>query len=392
MIDNFKARSEEKDSQSTQKLINALKKLDGIMSKSGVQNYQERLHRIAKTINSMEKHADCYVSAFSLDEHSSNIPFQLYFDQQNYQSEYLTVDKQGIIEFPDTQTKENFSVSMDELLDFMESDLKLNETVALLDIKKNEADSSSDEDDTADSLSQPKQEVIKRDHNKDIKKRFFNIELKLRAFIKEQQQKELLKGENFDTFINQARLKTPVKKIIKPNPSFIKTFFQESINDMEIIKKKRMTLMNEINVKNIIAGIHKDQTKSPEEKKNLIRSELIKLPGYQEKGAEKKKVSDFNIDPIIEDFNELTTTTTTKKPDEKEGKVARASIFKSPYLFDPDGNYIEDENIEPLTKEDVQSDSDDSNDYTSGSEYEEVEEEIEEEVEVEEIIKKKKEK
>lgn len=395
MIDNKNSSKE----ISTEKLINALTKLDAVLTKCGVEHYQERIHRIAKTIKSIEAHSDCYVSNFSLEE-NENIPLEKLYDQHmNYQSEYMTVDPNGKVEFLQGESSNKLTCEMKDLLDFMEDELKIQQAT---DLKLNDdAQDSSSEDETQDksSLSGGENEVkrikqVKIDPQQEMKRKFFNIEIKLRAFIKQQQQNELLKGENFESFVNQLRLRTPQKTPIKPNPSFIKNFFQESIKDMENIKKKRMTIMMDgINIKNMLGDNLKEKNPS-----QMIKSEMIKaFPTGIDTGAH-KKVSDFSIDPISEDQLEFISGQ-TKNPKDSMGQVrgsVRNSIFRCPYMFDPDnGEYLEDdllEAIEPKTKEEVGSVISEDEEEGSDCEYEEMEEEVEveEEIEVEEVVKKKK--
>lgn len=381
-----------KKEEGTEKLVNALKKLDGYLAKFGLQHYQERLHLIAKTIRSIEAHADCYVSDFTLDE-NIEVPLEkLYQDHLNYQSEYLTVKTDGKVEFPTADSKDNFTCEFTDLLSFMEDELKVEKAVNNLKLNEESSDEG-DEGETEDKSNNTSTNEVKLNSNSKIKsltkkntdpqaemrKKFFNIEIKLRAFIKQQQQNDLIKGENFESFVNQLKLKTPVKNVVRPNPSFIKNFFAESKIDMDNIKKKRMTMMNDVNIKKLIGDINKEKPK-----KNMVKSEMIKVfaTGGQNMN---KKVSDFSVDPITEDQLEMISGKTNKRDS------LRNSIFRSPYMFDPEnGELMNDDNlddIEPLTKEEVGSViSDTDEDEDEESEYEEIEEEVEEEVEVEELV------
>lgn len=400
MIDN-KTKSENKQEISTEKLINALTKLDSVLTRCGVENYQERIHRIAKTIKSIEAHSDCYVSNFSLED-NENIPLEKLYNQHlNYQSEYMSVDPNGKVEFLQGESSNKLTCEMADLLNFMEDELKIKQATNLE--LKNEIEDSSSEDETQDksSLSGGEPEVkrikqVKIDPQQEMKRKFFNIEIKLRAFIKQQQQNELLKGENFESFVNQIRLRTPQKTPIKPNPSFIKNFFQESIKDMEEIKSKRikrMTINNPVNIVNMLGENLKDKKQD-----QMIKSEMIKaFPTGKENNAQ-KKVSDFNIDPISEDQLEFVSGQTKNPKQSKEqtrGSV-RNSIFRCPYIFDPDnGDYVDDDLLESpelRCKDDIESVSSKTDNEYSDSDNEEFEEEVEveEEIEVEEIVKKKK--
>lgn len=53
--------------EGSEKFLKALKKLDSVLMKTNLNGFQERIHRIAKKIRSIEAHADCYVSNFNID-------------------------------------------------------------------------------------------------------------------------------------------------------------------------------------------------------------------------------------------------------------------------------------------------------------------------------------
>jgi len=385
-IDETKVKDE-----SVNKLINAMSKLYSVLNKfDDLNQYQERFHRISKTIKSIEAHADCYVSNFSLEK---NEIFGLNSENNNYQTEYINIDtKKGTLDFlneSDKEKKENFKLDFQELLNFMENELEIKKAIDInqLDITKSNTSSDSEN------------EVKSKNNSKKINdKNFFNIEIKLRAFIKQQQKyNELFDGTDFTSFMEQLRLKTPLKNQtpIKPAPSFIKNFFQESKIDMENIKKKRSTMAAEQLKKNLNKFLISDNT-------NVIKpsmgfkpvSAITKIGGCDEP---QKKISNFNCETINEDIeNEL------KQKDSLvaiENKI-RNSTFKNPYMYDADNNEVNDDLFEPKTADDVASKSseqEESNnsetdeDDQSDSEYVEIEEEVEEEIEViEKILKKSK--
>lgn len=59
--------------QSNQKILKVLRKMDDVLHRYGINHYQERLHRIHKVLLSIERHSNCYVTDFSLDNLDNNL-------------------------------------------------------------------------------------------------------------------------------------------------------------------------------------------------------------------------------------------------------------------------------------------------------------------------------
>ena len=344
------------------KLLGVLSKLEGVSIKLGYDHYQERLHRIAKSIKSIESHALSYVSDFVLDQKSNlglsdlnEMDLNKIASNNLNNADYVTVHNENqkeIFEIKESSDK-NFLFDMNDLLKYIEHELSLSKTV------DNEISSSDDEgneteDKSKDNLS------LKTD--KQFRKRFFNIEMKLKQFLKQQQQFNAMKSENFQSFLDQQRLKTPMTKNSKPNPSFIRNFFEESKVEMEKIRKKRMNSIFEYKNKPSLT-----LNTTLQDKKSFLKSEMTK--NFTPIESQGKKISKFG-DDTIEEVDEL--------------KKFRKSIFKNPYAYGPDGDYLNDEPQDLLDKNDIISEN--SIHEEEESEYEEVEEEIEEEIEVEEEV------
>lgn len=362
--------------EGSDKFINVLKKLEGVSHKLGYDHYQERLHRIAKTIRSIEAHAFSCVSEFLYDDNMKNSLFD-YDNEKGIEAiaslnlnnnEYLTVinkdnkksqvegennasHQNEMIEFKETSDK-NFVFDFNDLLKYIETELGS--------LKNDEVSESSDsdEDETEDKSMGSK--TIKTTGQ--FRKRFFNIEIKLRAFLKQQEKYNVLKNENFQSFVNQQRLKTPMTKNINPNPSFIKNFFEESKKEIEGIKKRRLNSIFDVSFKESILSstIGKD-----ENKKSLLKSEVIK--SFSNETKSNKKISNFEEEMM----------------DIKE-KPLRQSLFKNPYAYGNDGNYINEDPQELLDKDDIVSRSDDNDEDEDEDDYEEIEIEVNEEIEVDE--------
>ncbi len=86
---------------------------------------------------------------------------------------------------------------MDDLLSYVKGEIGLNH---------NDSDSSGDGKETDSSILKQDE---KTSRNKELEKKFFNIELKLRTFIKENEAYDIISKSNFQSFINDQRLKTP---------------------------------------------------------------------------------------------------------------------------------------------------------------------------------------
>lgn len=348
------------EEEGVDKLIRALTKFEGALAKLGIQHFQERIYRIAKTIKSIDAHKDCYISAFSLDDKENAIPLQLLYEEEiNQNNNYMTVNN-DILVFQNPETQQDFSLEMADLLSFMENELEISNN-----FNQRRGDSS-DEDDkdikTTDSSLDLKKNSQGKTHK--MKKNIFNIELKLKAFIQQQKIKENLKYENFESFCAQVKLKTPLKGNPKPNPSFIKNFFEESVKDMEIIKKKRLTIANNI----INLGLPENSYK-----KKVVSKPIhsVETKTFQPMPS-KKKISDFMCEEIQE------------QPEPFSNTKFRNSIYKNPYSFDDNGEFIDDDDVVLRDKDDIKSEISEEENNEDDDEYEVVEEEVyvEEEVEV----------
>lgn len=281
------------DTNGTEKLLSALNKLDSTLSSNGLQNYQERIYRISKAIRSLEAHAYCTVSDFKLSGKNLSVSQiglpeeddSLLEELKNNQSSFLTVDNtKHTFEFIDSGN--TFILDMDDLLKYIEDELN---------IKALFNDETNDSSENDDSLVKSKP-TITEVKNKHVKKSFFNIEMKLRAFLKQQSQNKVLNKENFQSFMNQQRLQTPMVKENRVNPSFIKNFFLESKAEVEKIRQKRINSIFDLRMSserliNLIAE---------NEANNLIKSD--KLKDFSQSQSQSKKsnviITSFELDEL----------------------------------------------------------------------------------------------
>ena len=111
------------------KLISALQKLDGVLLTKGKNNYQERIHRIAKTLRSMTAHAYCVVSDFSLDDSKSKDLLESYMNYDYFHNKLISENK--LEEMKISEDKEendiDFKMDLNDLLKYMERELNSKE-------------------------------------------------------------------------------------------------------------------------------------------------------------------------------------------------------------------------------------------------------------------------
>lgn len=64
---------------SNQNILKVLRKMDDVLHRYGINHYQERIHRIHKVLLSIERHSNCSVSNFSLENFDYNLNDQCKF-------------------------------------------------------------------------------------------------------------------------------------------------------------------------------------------------------------------------------------------------------------------------------------------------------------------------
>lgn len=294
------------------KIIRILKRMDEVLSKNNFYQYQERIHRIYKTLISIERHEGCFVSNFN-PEGNNEEEFSLNYlkTQENEIANSLSIRDEGDINL-ESDRKEN-KLELGDVFDFIEDELNLN---GLVSIEDSTVYSSSDDD---DSLNRSFEEE-KKHKNKPIKdnmqKNFFNIELRLRAYLKEQ---ELFKKYSFDSILDDSKMRTPLSKV-DPNrnvlPAIIKNFF----NDKAIIEaaKKRYSV--------------RESLRSQIEKLGNAE-ELFKCKSY----CDQLKMSSAKepVSSNVSSFNIETEDISNNNTDERNSLtlLKRGSIFRDKYLM-----------------------------------------------------------
>ena len=208
-----------------------------LSKKQGFKDHQKRMLRIYKAVSSVEKHRNCFVSNFQDDEDdekeenlSTNTEkFYRTFEEEIKPSVNIHTDEENKMEFefedvdPD---RESFKVHMDELNSFIETELRL------------ENNDSSDDTNSGNS-----QKDKKKARSREIGCNFFNIELKLRMFLKQTETYNILTKEKYDNFINDKRLKSSMSQKNKESKATVSpikllyNFFKEKV-PLEILKKR----------------------------------------------------------------------------------------------------------------------------------------------------------
>jgi len=315
-----------------------LKQIDDALTKIGVLGHQERMLRIYKTFMATEKHSECYVSKFQDEE----TKFQDEETKEENQT-FMTFNKgtPALILYTDNQTKKvefeldeddpkkkKFILSLDELVGFIETTLA------------NSQDSSDDGKEADSSLIKTEEEKSKK---RELNKKFFSIELKLRSFIRESD--DILNKSNFNSFINDQRLQTPPDfQSIKSNHSkksmgnemkspITHNFFKEKeyLEILEIQKKRKS--QNHYVLKNDLAKFTQEVVvrKSSKAKSN----ENFKTSS--KKGEEaSKKIRIFNPEFEDEAGKEIV--------EEKFAEVEYPSEFKNDEK--PRGSIFQDKSLQ----------------------------------------------
>ena len=165
------------DKERIGKIQRTLDKIEDLLNQNGLGNFQERMHRITKTVKSIEKHANCYVSDFSLGgENKNEFNLKEMYDQAfSNHNDYMTV-KETTVEFNDNENNNKLTINMslEKLLDFIENELDIN---AISQNIKECKELSDDEEDGSTDLENNNMKKTEKDEKKIIRKKFFKIEL-----------------------------------------------------------------------------------------------------------------------------------------------------------------------------------------------------------------------
>jgi hypothetical protein len=235
--------------------------MDDVLQRNGYNQYQERIHRISKTLLSIERHTDCFVSRFSVEhKNDENVPKEI--ANFNSNNQLPKVEKS-----PGDKDKRNSvdDLNLQDVLGFIEDELCIKRLV-----EDSTLSSSSDESDDTREEKETKTKTITKDN---MQKKFFNIELKLRGYLKEQNAKELFKFNAFDSIINESKLKTPISKLEPTSNTrcIIKNFFEDK--DCIELAKKRMS-MRDSQIEFLEKLNHQNLCKSNFDRLNLKGTEV----------------------------------------------------------------------------------------------------------------------
>ena len=206
------------------KIIRILKRMDDVLYKNSFFQYQERIHRIYKTLISIERHEGCFVSNFNPDgENQEEFTVHYIQTQETEIANSLSVTEQeGNIQIEEEQKE--YKYELGSILDFIEDELNLK---SLVSVEDSTVYSSSDEENSLDMENLEEKKSKPYPTKGKMQKNFFNIELRLRAYLKEQ---ELFKKYSFESILNDSKLKTPVSKMDSSRsvlPAIRRNFFED---------------------------------------------------------------------------------------------------------------------------------------------------------------------
>ncbi len=276
--------------------------MDEVLQRNGYNQFQERIHRISKTLLSIERHTDCFVSRFSVEhKNDENVPREIAnFDSNN---QLPRVNKMSGEE--DKRSSVD-NLNLEDVLGFIEDELCIKRLV-----EDSTLSSSSDESDDTREEKEAKPKIVTKDN---MQKKFFNIELKLRGYLKEQNAKEIFKFNPFDSILNDSKLKTPISKLQPTSNTrcIIKNFFEDK--DCIELAKKRMS-MRDSQIEFLERLNHQNLCKS-----NFDR---LSVKGTEVK-EEKQRISNFG-----ENDSDNVYTSNSGSPNRGSYNFAkRGSIFK----------------------------------------------------------------
>jgi hypothetical protein len=268
------------------KIIKILKKMDDVLMKNGYHQYQERIHRIYKTVLSIHRHTDCVVSKFNADlsiapDDEEGTKSGEEINQENFQSAYLSFQGDNEIEV-ENEGNSKYTFELDDLLKFIEDELNMQNLCN----DSTSSDGSNSENDSGENPGNSKLPLTGKKQNitkENMQKKFFKIELKLRSYIEEQ---EMMK-KNFESILNGSKSPTPLGKMPhNPPPVLIRNFF----DDRESLKKELEAAQKRYSVRgpNLKAELEKFD--------ELMRKKpsISEIPTIKHTKQAKSNVSSFN--------------------------------------------------------------------------------------------------
>lgn len=233
-------------------IISYLSFLEKFYEQSMDKSRQERLFRINKAINSIQKYSNCKVSSFNVKRRSVNIPN---ISNTKIPTNQANIDK--VLQLIEKELKEN-GISRDDIINSNASTMQ----------KSVENDSSSGKN------CQNEDTLCKNNVNqKRLSKLFLKIEVKLKTFLqtnKEQSEKENEKEKNGKD-INDDKLKSMNKSPSKL-PNVMDSFFS-----------------NKGKVDTILSKVRKQRRKS-------LMDFNVKYGNFSKDDVNKKYITDSHID------------------------------------------------------------------------------------------------
>lgn len=335
------------------KIMKILRKMSGILSRNGHLQYQERIHRIYKTLLSIERHEDCFVSNFSVENNCSDFPLVLNEESNFNTSNYYSVNYDVVEEASEKlQTKEE----LDGLFGFIEDQLNIQNLTAGDSTSSNSSDEEDDEvkEDVLGKANDNKKFArnIDRMTNKEsLQKKFYKIELKITDYLQEQS----IFQKQFSSILNESKFKTPYKNEISNTKNILPAIIKNFFDDKDIIEdsKKRYSVRG-VAFEEQIARLGKI------EEIYKCKSNYDTLARQNRPQAEKESISNFSIEACsgANSFISFPIGSNDASVNNTFNFCKRDSIFKDKYNFDFDPVVEEEDKRDVLSIISVSEDED----------------------------------
>lgn len=302
--------SKQKISKDKKHILSYLTFLEKFYEKSKDNSHQERLFRINKAINSINKYSNCKVSSFNVNPSKTIL--------KRDEKEFIIPQKNG-----------DDSSEVEDILKLIEKELRqnginekdINDSLLSTSIKTINSPNDIELSEKQSFLNQNNEEFPKTNFNrKRLSKLFLKIELKLKTFLQENSGKDELKGENdkenSNDNKNNANTQNENKNISYENnlnkspsklPKVMDSFFsnKKKIDSIlsKVRKQRRKSVMDfNVNYGNFpkeekekvyLQNSEGDENANKKRKKIIACSAQVKIRNKVKKKPTSEKISNF---------------------------------------------------------------------------------------------------
>jgi hypothetical protein len=317
------------ETNANDKILKVLKKMDEVLSRNGYFEFQERFHRITKSLLSFERLENLSVSKFSLfaqeedtmkEEDSTRLSD--FNESSLFSSKYSSILQENKIEI-ENEDKSVTMMELDDLLSYIEEQLNIKN------LKRRKEGSGEISSSSSEENSLGKKEKLKpQGSSEKMEQKFFNIKRKLIEYLKQEslftnkKSPENVLGEL--TPVNKLRIK---KKRTNSITSYLPTLGTNFFEDKKISEKARKRFsVREEEIRNQLArlGFGDEPTRPKSNNVKLsnqpcsIKSEI---PSFSsDSKSQNSKTSSEASSPI---YNRLSVNFSK-----------RDSIFKERFIYD----------------------------------------------------------